>query len=443
MGYVTRARILLRRKLRSELTSFLARLTAGEIANILSRMNEKNKRELFMHISSDKRPRVLLLLKQSDRDAILRALSDREIADIILQLASDDACRILRNLGEERADFVLSYLPKSRRVHLAHQMRYSKEVAGGIMQKEMMVASEKEKVGDVLEKIRKAEKHTWLYDVYIIDGSNRLVGRVPMSKLIRAEREERVGTLMETDPVCVSVIDDREKVVKIFKDKHILSIPVVEKGRLVGVITIDEALHIIEEEYTEDLFKMFSLDKEEHIHDPLKKSIRNRTPWLMINLLTAFLAASVVGLFEDVLKSFVLFAIFMPVVAGEGGNATTQTMAVVVRALALREISTSDFIRVVKTELMIAISNGFFIGVVACILAFLWKSSILVGLALFLAMIINLVVAAVFGAVIPLLLERLGSDPASSSTVLLTTFTDIFGFMSFLGIGSLLLMWIG
>ncbi len=439
MSYVTKAKVLIERKLRDELARFLAKLTVKEIAHILGRVEKKHKLEIFSHVSQDKKPHVLLMLSEGDRKYILKHLSDKEIASIISDLASDDACRILKTVGEERADFILSYLSAQKQKALSKQMRYSKEVAGGIMQKEMIVARENEKVKDVIDKISKAGEQFWLYDIYVVDDNHSLIGRVPIERLIRSEKNSRIADIMDANPLHVSVMDDRENVVKIFKDRKIYSLPVVDRGKLAGVITIDEALRIMEEEHTEDLFKMFSLEKDEHIFDPLKKSLRNRGVWLLINLFTAFLAASVVGLFEDVLKSFVLFAVFMPIVAGEGGNATTQTMAVVVRSLALREISAGDFIRVVRKELTLALINGLIVGSVAGFFAVLWKGSILIAVALFLAMIINLIVAALAGAIIPLILDRIGSDPASSSTVILTTLTDVFGFMSFLGIGALLL----
>ena len=443
MHLVERAIVLVRGKLRDELSKFLSKLTAREIANILSRVEEDYRLEIFAHVSREKKARVLLVLDERVRKAMLERLSDKEIAEIIEKLASDDACRILRCVPEERIDFVVGYLPKSMRDSLLHQLRYSKEVAGGIMQKEVIVAKENENARDVLKRIADAEKRTWKYDVYVVDDDHRLIGRVPIEKLLKARRNARISSLSEDVVAHVNVMEDREAVVKIFKEKKIYALPVVDRGKLAGVITIDEALHIMEEEHTEDIFKMFSLQKEERVFDPLKKSIRSRTPWLMINLATAFLAASVVGIFEDVLKSFVLFAIFMPIVAGEGGNATTQTMAVIVRSLALKEISAADFFRVLKKEVSLAIFNGLIVGCVAAVLALIWKSSVLVAVALFLAMMINLLVAAIAGAAIPIIFDRLGSDPASSSTVILTTFTDVFGFMSFLGIGSLLLRLVG
>ncbi len=435
---------LLEKGLKKEASSILTHMSPAEIVHILRRIKREKWHQLFEMIDAEKKRDVLLLMTEEEREHALSSLSDSEIASILEELASDDACRILRAIKDERrVDAVLSYLPQRKRQSILRQLRYSKEVAGGIMQREIITAHPDERVGKVVKKLKKAGKSTYTKEVYVVDEDGKLVGRVKLEKLITAQLNSKIKSIMKKPKVKVGITTDREEVANLFKKHKCMSIPVIENGKLVGVITIDEALKIMEEEHAEDIFKMFSLEKEERVFDPVRKSIRNRMPWLIINLFTAFLAASVVNVFEDVIKTFVLFAVFMPVVAGEGGNATTQTMAIVVRSLALREISTADFFRVVKKELAVALVNGMVVGVVGAAFAFLWKGSMLIALALLLAMLVNMVVAALAGATIPLLLEKLGSDPASSSTVILTTFTDIFGFLSFLGIGAIFLKMFG
>ncbi len=435
---------LLEKGLRKEAEVLLSKMSPSEIVHILRRVGPERKAKIFQLLDSKSRADVLLLLSEEERRELLLTLSDKDIADIVRHLASDDACRILRSLkSERRIDTVLSYLPERKKRHIVKQLRYSKEVAGGIMQKEIVVACPEESVQNVLDRIKKASPATYTKEVFVIDEAGRLLGRAELEKLVTAEPSARIRDVMTHAKPVVSVTTDREEVVNLFRKHRCMSIPVIENNKLVGVITIDEALKIMEEEHAEDLFKMFSLEREERVFDPIIKALRNRTPWLMINLFTAFLAASVVNLFEDVLKTFVLLAIFMPIVAGEGGNATTQTMAIVVRSLALGEITPSDFFRVIKKEVIVAAINGLIVGIIAAMFAVLWKGSMVIAIALVLAMFINMMVAAFAGATIPLLLKRMGSDPASSSTVILTTFTDVFGFLSFLGIGAILLKLLG
>ena len=439
MHPVEKVKILLEKRLKNDLIRLLSRLSPREIAGIVARVKREEKLEILRNVGLGKRARVLLLMNESDREHLLSDMAEKEISLIISTMASDDACRILRQAGEERADHILSHLPSERRELLRSQLRHSREVAGGMMQREYIAFKATEKAGEALKRIKGTEERLVPPDFYVVDEKGGLIGRITLIRLLKAEREQLISDVMERDPPAIGLLEDREKVIRIFQDRKVHTLPVMEKKRLVGIITLDDALRVLEEEQSEDIFKMFSLEKNEHALDPVIKSLRTRTPWLLINLATAFLAASVVGLFEDVIKSFVLFAVFLPVVAGEGGNATTQTMAVVVRSLALKEITSQELIKVVRKEVTVAFLNGALTGLIAAFFAILWKGSPLIGLALFLAMIINLVVAGLAGALIPLILDRVGSDPASSSTVILTTFTDIFGFLSFLGIGAILI----
>ena len=226
-----------------------------------------------------------------------------------------------------------------------------------------------------------------------------------------------------------------------FLSKDLGSIPVLDGKKLMGIISYNTAIEILEEERIEDMFKLLYLSGEEKITDPISKSIKNRTPWLIINLFTAFLNSLVINPFKDVIKSLILFAIFLPIVAGEAGNATTQTMTITIRSLAIKNIGTrlKDIAMALKKEIKIAIFNSLIVGTIASFLSYIWKGSLIIAVALMIAMFIDLMIAAMLGVLVPILLERKGRDPASSSAIILTTFTDVFGFLTFLAIGSILL----
>lgn len=428
---------MLKNKLIDEIAFVIKKLKVIQIVKIIKRVNDKEKIRIFEKIDNKKKADVLLRLGDHERKVILNHISNLEISEIIKKLPSHDVCKFLRILTKHKREKVLSIIPKRRREKLRKQLFYSKEVVGGIIQREFVQTLPEKKGLDVLKSIKKLDEKFWKYDVYVIDKNNNLLGKVSIEKILKYP-SKKISSLMETT-ISLEVDENREDVVHIFKTTRLNSIPITENGKLVGIITINEALKILEEEHTEDVFKMLSLKKEEHVFSPIRKSLKNRGSWLLINLATAFIAASVVNIFDDVIKSFVLFAVFMPIVAGEGGNATTQTMAIIVRSLALKEINTSDAFRILKKEFFVALINGAIIGIIGGVFAVIWKGSFLIGVSLFLAMIINMIVASCAGVIIPLSLEKLGVDPASSSTVILTTFTDVFGFASFLGIGGILM----
>jgi magnesium transporter len=291
-----------------------------------------------------------------------------------------------------------------------------------------------------IDKIReRGELETFFY-LYIIDENGQLVGVVPIRNLVIAPPDRRLIDMMISDPVHGEVSMDQEEAARIVSKYELLALPIVdEERRLVGIITVDDVIDIINQETTEDMYKMAGLEEEDRVFSPSLVSIQKRLPWTTLNLLTAMIAASVVGLFETTIDKVVAVAIFMPVVAGMGGNCGIQTLTVVIRAIALGELEFSSAWRAVLKEITVGIVVGSVAGVLVAAVAYLWKRNAVLGLVLGLAMIINLFVAALVGTLIPLALKRAHLDPAMGSGIFVTTFTDVFGFLSFLGLATVFL----
>jgi magnesium transporter len=276
--------------------------------------------------------------------------------------------------------------------------------------------------------------------LYVVNEGGRLRGVVPIRRLVSAPPSRPCGELMIPDPASVNAFADQEEAARLVARYNLLAIPVVDdNGRMLGVITVDDVIDVITEEATEDMYHMAGLSEEDRVFSPASTSVRKRLPWMMINLATAFLAAWVVGLFEHSIQQIVALAVFMPIVAGMGGNGGTQALTVITRGIALGEIEFSTGLRAVLKEVLVGVVIGAATGLVSAGIALVWRGNPYLGLVLFLAMIINMGVAGLSGAAIPLMLKAVRQDPALGSGVIVTTFTDVFGFLSFLGIGTLMI----
>ena len=306
------------------------------------------------------------------------------------------------------------------------------------MQAELVAVTEDTTVEKTIEEVRrKAQDIENISNVFVVDSAWRLKGVVNLDKLILASPTTRIIEVADTDPLKVNTDMDQEEVAKIFQKYDLVTIPVIDKdGRLAGRITVDDVVDVIEEEIFEDFYKMAGLRLEARVLDPPMRSIWMRLPWLLINLATAFLAASVVRLFQDTIQQYVILAVLMPIVAGMGGNAATQTITIVVRGLALGELLPKNAARLIFKEAIVGLANGFITGVAASVIAYMLGANIMIGLLLFLAMTANLIIAGLSGSVIPLLLRWRKIDPAISSSIFVTTCTDIGGFFTFLGLAT-------
>ncbi len=416
-------------------------LYPSDIAHIINRLEFEEGDYLFTILSTEDQGKVIVELDEDHREHFLQTLQSEQISDIVEELPSDEATDIVSELSEEKAEEVLDDLSVEDSQDLKELLQYDENTAGGIMQKEIITVRHKDTVKKAIQSVRRAAKeegHQQFYHVYCVDEDDKLVGSLSISNLILLSPARRIYKVMETDIISVKTDVDQEEVANIFKKYNLVAAPVIDfSGRVVGRITVDDVVDVIEEEASEDILRLGGVGEDEHISTPPFTALKRRLPWLYVNLLTAFLAASVVGLFEHTIEKVVILAALMPIVAGMGGNAATQTITVLVRGIALGEVNSSNQMRVLLKELQIGLMNGFANGILTGTVIAIFSGIPMLGVVICLAMITNMFVAGGAGTIIPLTLKWIKVDPALASAVLVTTFTDVFGFASFLGLATL------
>lgn len=376
------------------------------------------------------------------REEILEELPSQAVAKGVSELESDDAVAILEDLPKDEQAEILEQLPQTERVALTRSLDYPEESAGRRMQTEFIAVPPHWNVGQAIDYMRETtELPDHFYELYVVDEGGHFLGAVPLDRLLRSKRPVPILDLTEKDRPRVSAVQDQEEVARLFQRYNWVTAPVVDTGdRLVGVITFDDVADVIEEEAEEDIHALGGITRDEQLSDSVWKIARGRFNWLLVNLATAFLASSVLGLFEGQLQKMVALAVLAPIVASQGGNATTQTMTVAVRALATRDLTDANAWRVIMRELMVGVFNGIAFAIITGVAAYIWFRVPGLGFVIGLAMICNLIAAALGGILIPLVLHRLKFDPAVASSPFVTTVTDVVGFFSFLSIASL---WFG
>ncbi len=390
---------------------------------------------------------LLSLLPPQSAGRALEGLTTRNSAEIVAAMRPDDACRVLHSVHHDHVagvfrhldpEFIKTLLPGMDRefsARIAEVISYPPESAGRLMQTDFISFRGDLKIGEVIGRLRQmALRKVPMSYCYVVGEENRLLGVLNMRDLLLADPETTAESIMIRDVVKVPPFTDREDLVNLFGKRHFISIPVVNKeGRLLGVVSTASIIESSEEEAAEDIQLLFGASAEERAFSPASLKIRKRLPWLHVNLATAFMAASVVSLFEDLIARIAVLAVFMPVVAGMGGNAGIQTLGVALRGLATREVKPHHAARLLGAELLAALANGAAVGVTTALAAWAWKGNPLLGLVVGMAMIANFLMAGLAGALIPLTMKRLGFDPAHSSGIFLTTATDMVGFFAFLG----------
>lgn len=375
---------------------------------------------------------------------ILALIEDEKVARVIARADPDDAVTFTDSLPEERKEKVLALVDPDSRERVRQLISYPEGTVGRIMTTDYLALLPNTTAQGAIDKIReRGELETFFY-LYVVEESGRLVGVVPIRNLVVAPQDRTLGEMMIADPIRAEVMMDQEEAARVVSKYELLALPIVDQeGRLVGIITVDDVIDIIDKETTEDMYKMAGLVGEDRVFTPASRSIRMRLPWMVFNLLTAILAASVVGLFEGTIVQVVALATFMPIVAGMGGNGLTQTITVVVRGIALGELEFSSARRAILKEVSVNVCIAVVTGIIMALVAYAWKGNPFLGIVLMLAMIMNLgLIAGLFGALIPLTLKWLKLDPALGSAVIGTTFTDVFGFFSFLGLATLFLRYL-
>jgi magnesium transporter len=421
---------------------------------IVAELHEADLGDLIGALAPDDRVRLVELtgrdfdfsalneVDEAVREEILDELPPETVAEGVRELESDDAVELLETLDQAGQEEILEKLPLQERVALERSLLYPENSAGRRMQTEFIAVPQDFTVGQAIDYMRDTpDLPDRFYEIYVVDKDQHWLGAVPLDVLLRARRPVPLADLTDEDRRRVSVLEDQEEVARMFGKYNLVAAPVVDtQDRLVGVVTVDDVVDVIEEEADEDLKALGGVTSDEELSDTVLTIARGRFNWLLVNLATAFLASSVLGLFEGQLEKMVALAVLAPIVASQGGNAATQTMTVAVRALATRELGSSNAWRVVMRETFVGLVNGLAFAVITGIAAVAWFKIPGLGIVIGLAIICNLVAGALGGILIPMGLERVRADPAVASGTFVTTVTDVVGFFSFLGIATL---WFG
>ncbi len=415
-------------------------LHAADLADLLGLIRATERRNLLSLIGSELNPDVLSELDEDVRGDVLKQLEPPVIATAIQAMDSDDAVQLIEDLTLEERDTVLEYVPGIDRAAVEQSLAYEEDCAGRLMQHEMVTVPPYWNVGQVIDHTRATGGlPEQFFEIYVVDESFHPLGRVPLSRLMQAKRDVNVRELMDTEQTLIPAVMDQGEVAYIFNQYHLLSAAVTnDDGRLVGMITVDDIVNVIQEEDTEDILYLGGV-KEEGLSDGVLKTTQRRFSWLLINLATAILASVVIALFDATIEKYVALAILMPIVASMGGNAGTQTLTVAVRAIATRDLTPSNAVRIIFREVMVGGLNGIMFAILMGAVGAFWFQSTILGVILAGAMIANLLCAGAAGILVPLGLQRAGMDPAIGSTVFVTTATDLVGFFVFLSLGALAL----
>lgn len=385
--------------------------------------------------------RVLKEIPEDFLPGILEKMDDGQLVRVLSTVPADDGMNFILSVSEERRAPLLSQLTFSQRSAIEQILTYPEDSAGRLMSKEFLAYPIHQTAEDTIEFIRQRdETYDTLYHIYVVDEGNHLLGYIPLRRLVAARKGRTLGEIMVQNPVAVSALADQEEAARLVARHNLMALPAVDDHhQLVGVITVDDIIEVIQEEATEDMYRLAGLGEGDRVFSTTTESVKRRIPWNIMNMLTAFIAAAVVGMYEDVIAEYVVLATFMPVVAGMGGNTGIQTLTVVTRGIALGEIQFSTGLRAIGKEVSVGLSIGIVMGILTAGVAFLWKGDPTLGLVLVLAMILNMTLAGLLGAAIPIGLKFLKQDPALGGGVILTAFTDSLGFFTFLGLGALLM----
>ena len=418
-----------------------AGLRAPDLADVLELLGADERVTLIQALGADFDPEVLSELDAGVRDQLFEALPKDFLAQAVSQLETDDAAYVLEGLEEAEKQDLLARMPAQDRLALERNLEYPEETAGRLMQTDFVAVPPFWTVGQVIDHMRETDDLPETFsDIFVVDPAHRVLGSVDLSRLLRTKRQIPVETIMDRDRHVISATADQEEIAREFERYDLKSAPVAdEHGRLVGAITVDDVVEVIQEETEEDLRRLAGVG-DESLADSVVNTVRNRIQWLALNLVTAMLSASVIKLFDASIEQMVALAVLMPIVASMGGNAATQTMAVAVRALATRELGRVNARRIILREASVGLINGFVLAALLALVVYVVFGRGTLGIVIAAAMIFNLFAAALAGILIPLGLERLGFDPAVASGVFVTTVTDIVGFFAFLGLATLFLL---
>jgi magnesium transporter len=428
----------------ANLVNLLQKQHPADLAQLLSELSDKDRRSAFT-LLAERNPKLAMEgLSELGPEAGATLLADRsaeEIVKLTQDLPSDDAAAIIDYLPEELATAVLELIQKRPAGgDVGDLLEYAEQTAGRIMNPKVFALSEDMTAGEAITALQTSRDVEVVFYLYVIDARRHLVGVVSLRRLLLVAPPTPLKRIMTTDLISVRVDTDQEEVARQVASYNLLAIPVVdEENKLVGVITVDDVIDVIKDEATEDVYRLAGVAGDDRVFTSAADSLRKRLPWLVVNLATAFLAAAVVSTFSETIAAVTVLAAFMPVVAGMGGNAATQTLTVIVRGIALGELTWSNSRKALFKEATVGLGNGVACGVIGGLIVWLFTHDLMLGGILAAAMVINMFVATTAGTLIPLGLRAMKVDPALASSVFITTLTDVFGFFSFLGLASLFL----
>jgi magnesium transporter len=425
----------------ANLLNLLQKQHPADLAQIFGELQERDRQAAFS-LLADRNGRLAMEavseLGPENGAQLLATRSAEDIARLAQEIPSDDAAALIDYLPEDLSAAVLDLMRPKESGVVENLLEYAERTAGRIMNPNVFALSEDMTVGEAITELQSTRDVEMVFYLYVVDSRRHLVGVVSLRRLLLVSPETPLKRIMTADLISARVDMDQEEVAREVAAYNLLAIPVVdEENKLVGIITVDDVIDVIKDEATEDIYRLAGVAGDERAFTPPGESLRKRLPWLVVNLVTAFVAAAVVGMFEGTLTALPFLAIFMPIVAGMGGNAGTQTLTVVVRGIALGELTWGNSRKALLKEVLVGIGNGIALGVLAALVVWVTRGNPVLGAVLGMAMIINMFVAAAAGTLIPLGLRAAKIDPALASSVFITTMTDVFGFFSYLGLAKL------
>ncbi|NNU79960.1 magnesium transporter [Halovulum dunhuangense] len=423
------------------LVDLLGQLHEADQADLLEQVSPQDRESLVRLWGERFDGAVLYELEEGVRDEILEIVDPRVLASAVQEMETDDLVYLVEDMEDAQKAEVLGALDDADRVAVEASLQYEEYTAGRLMSREMVTCPPHWTVGEAIDFMRASEDlPETFYKVILVDPRMHVAGTVALGSIMANRREVKLIDLADTAPRLIRADQPNEDVAYLFNHYHMVSAPVVDgDGRLVGVITIDDAMEILEEEVEEDIMRLGGVGDEE-LSDSVWETARARFPWLAVNLVTAIIASLVIALFEDTIEAIVALAVLMPIIASMGGNAATQTLTVAVRALATRDLTRANAWRIIRRETLVGLGNGIAFAVIIAGVGLAWFGSPMLGVVLALAMVINLLVAGLSGILIPMALEKAGADPALASGTFVTTVTDVVGFFAFLGLAGILLL---
>ncbi|MBT6096907.1 MAG: magnesium transporter [Marinovum sp.] len=425
---------------RTQLITLIEPLHAADLADLLEQITAYDRRRLIALYDREFDGDILAELDEGLREEVVTLLAPEVLAGAVRELESDEVVDLLEDLETPQQEAILEALDDSDRVAIEQSLTYPEFSAGRLMQREVVFAPEHWTVGEAIDHLRSAGAlPEQFYHVILVDPKMHPLGNVTLGRLMSSQRDMPLMSIKEETFRTIPVAQDEEDVAYAFNQYHLISAPVINKdGRLIGVITIDDAMAVLDEEHEEDILRLAGVG-DNRLSDTVLETTRQRFPWLAVNLFTALVASLVIAQFEATIAQFVALAVLMPIVASMGGNAGTQSLTIAVRAIATKDLTGSNFLRIIRREALVGLINGAMFAVVMGVIGMIWFGSPQLGYVIALAMVINLLIAGLAGTGVPILLDKIGIDPALASGAFVTTVTDVVGFFAFLGLAALVL----